>query len=276
MKVKHNKKRNTAFLYEALVRELTRAVVEQNHTRSQEVKRILKEHFRSGMVLFKELGCFNALSQEDELDQYNAEKMIFRAKREYDSLDQKSIFQEQSAVIKKINTNLGRDVFNTFVPDYKSYATLAQIFGNKLPVKTRVIMEQKIMDTLTKGSSEPARLQPTDNLIVKSFTERFNEEYSVLLPEQKELLNRFITSFSENEADFKVYVGGELKRLKESIESSLKLPEVQEDLEMVDNTKRVVEQMTEFNVARLTEREILKILKLQKLVREYEKDANND
>ena len=276
MKVKHNKKRNTAFLYEALVRELTRAVVEQNHTRSQEVKRILKEHFRSGMVLFKELGCFNALTQEDELDQYNAEKMIFRAKREYDSLDQKSIFQEQSAVIKKINTNLGRDVFNTFVPDYKSYATLAQIFGNKLPVKTRVIMEQKIMDTLTKGSSEPARLQPTDNLIVKSFTERFNEEYSVLLPEQKELLNRFITSFSENEADFKVYVGGELKRLKESIESSLKLPEVQEDLEMVDNTKRVVEQMTEFNVARLTEREILKILKLQKLVREYEKDANND
>ena len=42
MKVKHNKKRNTAFLYEALVRELTKAVVEQNVTRSQKIKKILK------------------------------------------------------------------------------------------------------------------------------------------------------------------------------------------------------------------------------------------
>ena len=276
MKVKHNKKRNTAFLYEALVRDLTKAVVEQNHTRSQAVKRILKEHFRGGMVLFSELGCFNALSQKDNLDQYNAEKMIFRAKKEYDSLSQKDIFKEQSAVIKKINTNLDKDVFNTFVPDYKSYATLAQIFGNKLPVKTRVIMEQKIMDTLTKGDLKPDRLQSTDNLVVKSFTQRFNEEYSGLLPEQKELLNRFITSFNENEADFKVYVGGELKRLKESVESSLELPEVKEDLEMVDNTNQVVEQITNFSVSHLTEAEILKILKLQKLVREYEEDANND
>ena len=276
MKVKHNKKRNTAFLYEALVRDLTKAVVEQNHARSQAVKRILKEHFRSGMVLFSELGCFNALSQKDNLDQYNAEKMIFRAKKEYDSLDQQDIFKEQSAVIKKINTNLDKSVFNTFVPDYKSYATLAQIFGNKLPVKTRVIMEQKIMDTLTKGDSKPDRLQPTDNLVVKSFTQRFNEEYSGLLPEQKELLNRFITSFNENEADFKVYIGGELKRLKESVESSLELPEVKEDPEKIDNTNQVVEQITNFSVAHLTEAEILKILKLQKLVREYEEDANND
>tara|TARA_R110002020_G_scaffold193284_2_gene393487 strand:+ start:1993 stop:2823 length:831 start_codon:yes stop_codon:yes gene_type:complete len=276
MKVKHNKKRNTAFLYEALVRELTKSVVEQNQARSQKVKKILKEHFKSGMVLFSELGCFNALTQQDDLDHYNAEKMIFRAKKEYEALDKQDIFKEQSTVIKKINTDLGKDVFNTFVPDYKSYATLAQIFGNKLPVKSRVIMEQQILNTLTNGSTEPQRLQPVDNLVVKSFTQRFNDEYSELLPEQKDLLNRFITSFNENEIDFKVYVGNELKRLKESIEASLKLPEVQEDPEMVDTTTRVIEQVDGFNVAHLTESQILKILKLQKLVREYESDANND
>tara|TARA_R110002110_G_scaffold63158_19_gene175822 strand:- start:1337 stop:2167 length:831 start_codon:yes stop_codon:yes gene_type:complete len=276
MKVKHNKKRNTAFLYEALVRELTKSVVEQNQDRSQKVKKILKEHFKSGMVLFSELGCFNALSQQDDLDHYNAEKMIFRAKKEYEALDKQDIFKEQSAVIRKINTDLGKDVFNTFVPDYKSYATLAQIFGNKLPVKSRVIMEQQILDTLTNGSPEPQRLQPVDNLVVKSFTQRFNDEYSELLPEQKDLLNRFITSFNENEIDFKVYLGGELKRLKESIEASLELPEVREDPEMVDTTTRVAEQIATFNVAHLSESQILKILKLQKLVREYKSDANND
>jgi hypothetical protein len=276
MKVKHNKKRNTAFLYEALVRELTKSVVEQNTSRSEKVKKILKEHFKSGMVLFSELGCFNALSQKDELDRYNAEKVIFRAKKEYESLDQQDIFNEQSAVIKKINNDLGREVFNTFVPDYKSYATLAQIFGNKLPVKSRVIMEQKILETLTSGSSEPQRLQPVDNLVVKSFTDNFNKEYANLLPEQKSLLSKYISSFNDSEADFRLYVGAELKRIKESVEASLNLPEVQDDQEMVDNTRRVIEQVSGFNVSNLSEQQILKILKLQKLVREYEENANND
>ena len=276
MKVKHNKKRNTAFLYEALVKELTKAVIEQNATRSQKIKKILKEHFRSGMVLFSELGCFNALAEEDKFDRYTAEKMIFRAKKEYEALNQQDIFKEQSAVIKKINTELGKDVYNNFVPDYKSYATLAQIFGNKLPVKSRVIMEQKIIDTLTSDVEEQEQMQPVDNLVVKSFTDRFNETYSELLPEQKKLLTKFIISFNENEADFKTYAGSELKRIYEMVENSLQLQEVQEDPEMVDSTKKVLAQLSEYNVARLTEREILKILKLQKLVREYQEDANND
>jgi hypothetical protein len=276
MKVKHNKKRNTAFLYEALVREFTRSVVDKDSARSRKVKKILKEHFRSGMVLFSELGCFNALSEKDKFDRYTAEKMIFRAKKEYENLDQQDIFKEQTAVIKKINTDLGKDVFNTFVPDYKSYATLAQIFGNKLPVKSRVIMEQKIIDTLTTDVEENEQMRPVDSLVVKSFTERFNETYSELLPEQKELLNKFIVSFNESEADFKLYAGSELKRIQEKVRGSLELTEVKEDSQMMDSTHKVLEQLSGFNISRLTEQEVLKILKLQKLAREYDQDAHND
>jgi len=276
MKVKHNKKRNTAFLYEALVRELTKAVVEKDKARTQTIKTILKEHFRSGMVLFSELGCFNALTDKSSLDQYTAEKMVFRAKKEYDQLDQQDIFKEQSAVIKKVHTDLGKDVFNNFVPNYKSYATVAQIFGDKIPVKNRVLMEQKVIETLTSSPSVKEDLQPVDNLVVKSFTDRFNEEYTDLLPEQKDLLNRYIISFNENEADFKLFAGTELKRIQESVQNSLNLDEVKEDDEMIENTKQVLQQLSEFNVANLGEQQILKILKLQKLVREYEDDANND
>ena len=276
MKVKHNKKRNTAFLYEALVRELTKSVVSNNSTRSKIVKTILKEHFRSGKVLFSELGCFTALTDKSNLDRYTAEKMIFRAKNEYDNLNQQEIFKEQSAVIKKVNTELGKEVFNNFVPDYKSYATLAQIFGTKMPVKNRVIMEQKIVETLTSSEEVQEEMQPVDSLVVKSFTERFNKEYTELLPEQKELLNRFIVSFNESEADFKLYAGKELKRIQEGVQASLELPDVREDEEMVENTKKVLDQISKFNVANLDEQQILKILKLQKLAREYETDANNN
>jgi hypothetical protein len=167
-------------------------------------------------------------------------------------------------------------VFNNFVPDYKSYATLAQIFGTKMPVKNRVIMEQKIIETLTSSEEEQEEMQPIDDLVVKSFTERFNEEYTELLPEQKELLNRFIVSFNESEADFKLYAGKELKRIQEGVQASLELPDVKEDEEMVENTKKVLDQISKFNVANLDEQQILKILKLQKLAREYETDANNN
>ena len=276
MKVKHNKKRNTAFLYETLLRELTKAVVEQDKVRSQKVKNILKEHFRSGMVLFSELGCFNALSDKSNLDQYTAEKMVFRAKKEYANLDQQDIFKEQSAVIKKVNSDLGKEVFNNFVPNYKSYATLAQIFGNKVSVKNKVLMEQKVIETLTSVPEEEEKLQPVDSLVVKSFTDRFNNTYGELLPEQKELLTKFITSFDESEADFKIFAGKELTRIQESVQSSLGLGDVRDDEEMVKSTKKVLDQLKEFNVGSLTERQILKILKLQQLVREYESDANND
>jgi hypothetical protein len=276
MKVKHNKKRNTAFLYETLLRELTKAVVEQDKVRTQKVKSILKEHFRSGMVLFSELGCFNALSDKSNLDQYTAEKMVFRAKKEYADLDQQDIFKEQSAVIKKVNSDLGKEVFNNFVPNYKSYATLAQIFGNKVSVKNKVLMEQKVIETLTSAPEEEEKLQPVDSLVVKSFTDRFNNTYGELLPEQKELLTKFITSFDESEADFKIFAGKELTRIQESVQSSLGLGDVRDDEEMVKSTKKVLDQLKEFNVGSLTERQILKILKLQQLVREYESDANND
>ena len=253
MKVKHNKKRNTAFLYEALVRELTKSVISSNSTRSKIVKTILKEHFRSGKVLFNELGCFTALTDRSNLDRYTAEKMIFRAKSEYDNLNQQEIFKEQSTVIKKVNTELGKEVFNNFVPDYKSYAT-----------------------TLTSPEEEREEMQPVDSLVVKSFTERFNKEYTELLPEQKELLNRFITSFNESEVDFRLYAGKELKRIQEDVQASLKLPDVREDEEMVENTKKVLGEISKFNVTNLGEQQILKLLKLQKLAREYETDANNN
>ncbi len=35
MKLKHNKKRNTAFLYEALVKELTKAVVNKEYRKKK-------------------------------------------------------------------------------------------------------------------------------------------------------------------------------------------------------------------------------------------------
>ena len=48
MRLKHNKRRNTAFVYEALVRELTESVVKNNKNKQNKIVSIIKENFDSG------------------------------------------------------------------------------------------------------------------------------------------------------------------------------------------------------------------------------------
>ena len=63
MKLKHNKKRNTAFLYEALVKELTKAVVNKDTQKKNALVSMLKENFSVGKILQKELELIKTLSE---------------------------------------------------------------------------------------------------------------------------------------------------------------------------------------------------------------------
>ena len=53
--MKHNKKRNTAFLYESLVKELTKAVVRKQDQRKKKILKIVKENFAKGTPLNDDL-----------------------------------------------------------------------------------------------------------------------------------------------------------------------------------------------------------------------------
>jgi hypothetical protein len=274
MKVKHNKKRNTAFLFEALVREVTKSVVKRDTKRTKIAKSILAEHFSKGKTLNKEIECYNSIVAEQGLDKETAEKILSVAKDSYNEIDPQEIFSEQSKVIKKINTHLGRSVYNNFVPNYRSFATIAQVFGSKGTIKSRVLMEQTVVDEMATIREEKEGMKPVDSLVVKKFAERFNDQYTGLLKEQKELLGKYVVSFGPSEVDFRVHVGTELRRIKEAIEKSVELEEVKQDKEMVAATQNVLKEIENLNVSSLQHEDILKILKLQKLVDEYQSDDN--
>ena len=128
-KTKHNKKRNTAFLYEALVREMTKAVVSQDKERKNNIVDILKESFSSNKVLGRELKLYQAILESTDLDDVTAEKLLYKIREAYSELDEQEIYDAQSAVINRINKEIGSDVYNNFVPNYKSIATVSRLFG---------------------------------------------------------------------------------------------------------------------------------------------------
>jgi hypothetical protein len=274
MKKKHNKKRNTAFLFETLVRELTKAFVSKDSDKSKKIKTIFKESFSNGSTLMQELDCYRALQEKSGLDKYTAEKLIFEAKSKYNKLNKDKIFAEQSAVIKKINHELGSDTYNNFVPNYKTHATLAQIFGDKVPVKNRVLLESEVLERLTSEDGPKETMKHVDMLVVKTFTKNFNEKYGSLLESQRELLQQYITSFMDNGVDFKIYLGEQLSLIKKEIEDSLHLEEVKSDSDMVKNTKKALTLVEKLDVSSIGKKELIKVLRLQKLAEEYKKDAN--
>jgi len=132
---KHNKKRNTAFLYEILVREVVKRTVDKNKERRDTAIAILKEHFVTHNEMGKELSLYKTLLETKNLPARTADKLIHEAKQEYKKLNKKIIFQEQSALIKKINKDLSKNVFNNFVPNYKDLATLSQLFDDDVTLK---------------------------------------------------------------------------------------------------------------------------------------------
>ena len=59
--MKHNKKRNTAFVFETLVKEITAAIIKNDHERKDKAVSIVKKHFKPGSALRQHLNCYKSL-----------------------------------------------------------------------------------------------------------------------------------------------------------------------------------------------------------------------
>ena len=271
-KLKHNKKRNTAFLYETLVRELTKSIVKKNNQRKEKLMETIKEFFGKDKLLAKELELYKALCETYSMEPHVAEKLIFEIRKQHDTLDKKQIFNEQSSLIKKMNQIISKNAFSSFVPNYKSLATVYQIFNQETPTKERVLLESKMLTTMTTKAKEVIQeMKPIDDITFRPFVDKFNTEYSgKLINEQKELLTKYISSFIDNGIELKVFLNEELGRLKKVVTESMTMEEVKNDEEMSEKTKKVLEIIDDFKNHKIGKELIEKILKIQNLASEIQ------
>ena len=226
VKFRHNKKKNSAFLYEALVLELTKA------------------------ILRKDDGS---------------------------TLDKKKLLSEQNKLVRKMNKLLSEKSFNNFVPNYKSLATIYQIFNQRNSIKTKVLLENQIIKgMIVSEGTDKKQMVPIDNLVYKTFTKRFNATYSSeLLKEQKELLSKFISSFVDNGVHLKLYLNEEIARLKSDLKSSLIMEEFVSDSEMTNKIKVLVKLLEEYKTQEPKKEMVEQVIKVQSLVHEIKSNGVN-
>ena len=275
MKAKHNKKRNTAFVYEALLKEAVASIIKKDLKESKKIVNLIRKHFGPGSLLRRDLECYRSLYENQSLDKAIGERILKEATIAKKMISQDDLFIQQSEFIKDINKNVSPSVFNNFVPNYRTLATINKMFNTPSP-KEKVILENKIIENMS-GTAEESMVQDIDNFSYKVFVNKFNERYSDgLLKEQKELLGYYITSFADNSIELKMFMNEELGRLKNVLNEALAKEEIQTDTEMKQKTLQVIERLNEFGTTEVKrEKVLITVLKTQQLVREIYKDGSN-
>jgi len=273
IKFKHNKKKNSAFLYEVLVLELTRSILRKDEEKRKKIASFIKESFRSNTEMYKELKLYHSIMNTTNTHPRTAERILSEVLKSRESIDKKKLLSEQNKVIRHIRNNLPEDTLSNFVPNYKSLATIYQIFNqsSRVPIKSRVLLENQVIKSMISPAQESGdkAMIPIDNLVYKTFTKSFNTQYSSeLLQEQKDLLSKFISSFMDNGIGLKLYLNEEVGRLKKELKSSLATDEVSSDVEMVDKVNKIIETLEGYKQQEPQKKMIQKVIKIQSLVNE--------
>ena len=267
--MKHNKKRNTAFLYECLIKEMTKAVVRKDLELKEQIVKILKQYFIKGSILSEDLQMYKELMETKELKESLGIRFIEEVKKDWEALDRKAIFNEQTQLIKEFN-NLLPEAFGNFIPNYKNIATIGQYFNSEgLKPKTRLLIEERLKRLVISQSEtiKEDKMKTIDSLTYSTFVNKFNDSYKhSLLKEQRDLLTNYITSFSDNGLGLKMFMNEELGRLKEECETL-------SEGKWANKISLVREKIESYKTKPLTEEVVKDVFYIQDLLAEINKNA---
>ena len=262
MKVKHSKFKNTAILFELLVKQITHEVL-SNSTKNVSEK-IIKEFFSSNKELAKELRLYNQIVKEKYSSIDDAKLFLEEVAKERIKLDENKLNREKYNLIKTIKESYDLDKFlSSNLQNYKLLASVYKIFetktlGRKVDIRDFIDSNNTILEHVTnkriaskptdtlyesfKQQSEDLRL-----LTYKLLIENFNKKYSNLDDSQKGLLREFINNVT-NTSTFPKFIEEETKKVLSNL---------------VKESKIVNDKVTKIKIS-----EMIKLYKSEKFLKE--------
>jgi hypothetical protein len=208
----HNKKRNTALLYEFLIRTISSSLVEGDKKKSAIALRILRRHFKPGTQLYKEFRLFNSLVKTTVSTDGVASSIISEAKSAALTADLDALDREKSLLIRSINHMIrDENFYDQPVSEYRLYATIQTLLNEwRKPVGTSDIAalanyEDQLHSWLLseKKSTDHTVLDEspgTTRLLMKVMMKKLNEKYSnALNDEQREIIKAYAFSAANDD-----------------------------------------------------------------------------
>lgn len=276
-KNKANKGRNIGFIFEALTREVAKASIEGDKVRQDRGMYAIKTFFASDTNIGKVLSLYQTLLETKGVTDEQARRILNEVYKVFaDYVDKNELESEQGEMTDYINANFDKKaLFMNFIPNYKSLATIGQLFSNNLRPNKKIMLEDVLCDSMSTKIEEQAgqNLEPMDKLSLSIYINNFNEKFSQeLLPEQRTLLGRYITSISDNGTALKVFINDELGRIKGALSESKSDPEIATDAQMLDGINRIEKMCQAYQKRPIDESAVGEIMKLQALIHEVNKN----
>jgi len=267
-KIKHSKFKNTGFIFELLVRQITSEIMSANKSIAE---KILKEHFNSKKELSKELKLYQYLINEKYNSESKAEQFINTILEARKRLDETKLTREKYNLVKEIKQTYNLDEFiKSPISNYKTLASIYKIFETVTNdeqydptdvVSSRFTIAENIINSSIQNKDiklkdavlEEYRKQDDDLRAVsyKLLVESFNNKYSNLTNDQKGLLREYINNIN-NTGKLNEYVSNEVTKLVEGLKevgskisdkvTKIKLAETIANIRKIKSVKKIKEQ----------------------------------
>jgi len=267
-KIKHSKFKNTGFIFELLVRQVTAEIMSSNNSISE---KILKEFFNSKRELSKELKLYQYLINQKYNSETKADQFINTICEARKRLDEKKLTKEKYNLVKEIKEKYNLDEFTKSpISNYKTLASIYKIFEVALSneqydptdvVSSRFTIVENIINTSIQNKDsklkdavlEEYKKQDEDLRAVsyKLLVESFNNKYKNLSAEQKSLLREYINNIN-NTGKLNEYVANEVLKLTTQLKevgvkitdkvTKIKLAETISNIKKIKAAKKIKEE----------------------------------
>jgi hypothetical protein len=256
--IKHSKFKNTGFIFELLVRQITSEIMSGKSNSVAE--KILKEFFSPKKELSKELKLYQYLTKEKYNSESKAEKFVDTICEARKRLDEQKITKE------KYNLD---EFTKSSISNYKSLASIYKLFEATISTESyepKDIFNSKftIIENITNSSIQTKDKLPNDRVLdeyrnqdesirilsYKLLVENFNKKYSNLSIGQRKLLKEYINNIN-NTGKLKEYVDTEVNTLSEGLKqigvditdkvTKIKLAETISNIKKIKSVKKLRE-----------------------------------
>jgi len=206
--LKHSKVKNTAILFELLVRQIAADTMEN---RNSPAIVLLKKHFKEGTELYKELSLYRTLAEERFTAENQATRFLSAAVQSRKQLNETTLRRAKYNLIRDIKNKLVFENFiNARISNYKLNASIYKLFEYNVADSPAEITrcQSTIIEYVIRKEKESAPINESftkedpvvRKLASKIVVDRFNEKYSGLNADQKELLKEYVNSVNNSPA----------------------------------------------------------------------------
>ena len=277
--VKHNKIKNTAILYELLSRQITVDVL--NDTKSPKSVSMFKEFFSKNTEMGKEYELYSILMSKKYKNDSHANQLIEAVVKSRRKLSNRRLANEKFNLIQSIKENYDiKEFFNTRIPNFKIMASIYKLFGTETgredfgPVEktdsfitiTEHIIQDKVhsKEKISEFSSQDKDLRL---LSYQLLVDKFNEKYSSLNENQKNLLKQYINNVS-NTNSLKEFIDTEVVKIKKALKSLL--PKVNDSITKIKLSEAISYTDTATKSQVVKDKNVVALMRYYELIKEIE------